>query len=98
MARKTRFAAIAFAASVAVALAGCAGGGGGDGEAADDGQLTIGLTVNDTTSFVNEGKEALQAYADANDIKLIINDPKGDVTVQASQIEQFIRQGVDGIM
>lgn len=95
MARKARFAAIAFVASAAVALTGCAGGSDGG---ADDGTLTIGLTVNDTTSFVNEGKEALQAYADANDIDLIINDPKGDVTVQASQIEQFIRQGVDGIM
>lgn len=95
MARKARFAAIAFVASAAVALTGCAGG---SDAGADDGTLTVGLTVNDTTSFVNEGKEALQAYADANDIELIINDPKGDVTVQASQIEQFIRQGVDGIM
>lgn len=98
MARKARFATIAIVASAAVALTGCAAGGNGNGDGADDGKLTIGLTVNDTTSFVNEGKDALQAYADANGIDLIINDPKGDVAVQASQIEQFIRQGVDGIM
>lgn len=100
MARKTWIAALALSASAAVALSGCSGdaGGGGSTGGGDDGKLTIGLTVNDTTSFVNEGKDALQAYADANDINLIINDPKGDVSTQVSQIEAFIRQKVDGIM
>jgi ribose transport system substrate-binding protein len=61
-------------------------------------QITVGLAVNDTTSFFNEGKAALQAYADARGIRLLINDPKGDVAAQASEIDQFIRQKVDGIM
>jgi ribose transport system substrate-binding protein len=100
MAKKTWLATLAVGASLALTLTACAGSAGGDasGGSGGDGKLTIGLTVNDTTSFVNEGKEALQAYADAHDIDLIINDPKGDVTTQASQIEQFVRQGVDGIM
>lgn len=101
MTRKTRFAAIALVTTAALALTGCTNGGdggGGDGGGSDDGKITIGLTVNDTTSFVNEGKDALQAYADSRGVELIINDPKGDPSVQASQIEAFIRQGVDGIM
>jgi ribose transport system substrate-binding protein len=103
MRRKVQLAAIGFIASAALTLAGCVAAAeesssdpvaGGE----ESSRLTIGLTVNDTTSFVNEGKEALQYYADVNNIDLIITDPKGDVSVQASQIEQFIRQGVDGIM
>src|SRR5699024_2884821 len=71
---------------------------GGSGGTGDGSRLRIGLSVNDTTSFVNEGKDALQAYADANDIELILTDPKGDVTAQASQIDQFVLQQLDGIM
>jgi ribose transport system substrate-binding protein len=88
-----RIAAMAAAVALAVTLANQ------DSFAAGDGKpRTIGLTVNDTTSFVNEGKEALQAYADARGVKLLINDPKGDVATQVNQIDQFIRQKVDGIM
>lgn len=61
-------------------------------------QLTVGLTVNDTTSFFNEGKQALQAYADARGVRLLINDPRGDVASQANEIDQFIREKVDAIM
>lgn len=82
-------------AMTSLAACGSSGGSGGTG---DGSRLRIGLSVNDTTSFVNEGKDALQAYADANDIELILTDPKGDVTAQASQIDQFVLQQLDGIM
>jgi ribose transport system substrate-binding protein len=101
MAKKTWLSTLAVGAALALSLTACSGTadpGNSNEPGGTDEKLTIGLTVNDTTSFVNEGKDALQAYADAHDIDLIINDPKGDVTTQASQIEQFIRQGVDGIM
>ncbi len=97
---RTKMLALGTAAAVAVSLAACApssDNSSGGAEGGDD-RLTIALSVNDTTSFVNEGKDALQAYADARGINLIINDPKGDVATQATQIDQFIRQGVDGIM
>lgn len=69
-----------------------------DSFAASAKQRTVGITVNDTTSFFNEGKEALQAYADARGVRLLINDARGDVASQVTQVDQFIRQKVDAIM
>lgn len=90
--------AVALTAASMLILTGCSTPNGGSSSGEDDGRLRIGLSINDTTSFFHEGKQALQAYADENNVELIINDPKGDVSTQATQIDQFVRDGVDGIM
>ena len=43
-------------------------------------------------------KNAAQALADKSDCKVIFADGKNDASVQASQIDNFIAQGVDGII
>ena len=42
--------------------------------------------------------KAAQALADKSDCKVIFADGKNDASVQASQIDNFIAQGVDGII
>ena len=42
--------------------------------------------------------KAAQSLADKSDCKVIFADGKNDASVQASQIDNFIAQGVDGII
>ena len=49
-------------------------------------QLTIGVTVYDMSSFITAGKEGMESYAKANNIKLAWNSANLDVTTQANQM------------
>ena len=58
----------------------------------------VGVTVYDMSSFITQGQEGMQSFADANGIELLWNSAGGDVATQASQVEQLINQGVDAII
>lgn len=58
----------------------------------------VGVTVYDMSSFITQGQEGMEAFADANNIELIWNSAGGDVATQASQVEQLVNAGVDGII
>lgn len=61
-------------------------------------QLTIGVSVYDMSSFVTQGKEGIDAYAAANNVKILWNSANLDVNTQANQVDQFVNQGVDAIL
>ncbi|MFV0427258.1 MAG: substrate-binding domain-containing protein [Beutenbergiaceae bacterium] len=100
-------AAGAFAAA-GLLIAGCGAGdpnaqGGGDSGGGDNGDgggsgLTVGVTVYDMSSFITQGQEGMEAYAEANDISLLWNSASLDVAEQANQMDQFINSGVDAIV
>ncbi|WP_024288416.1 substrate-binding domain-containing protein [Cellulomonas sp. KRMCY2] len=106
MFRNVRRGAIALTAVVVLATAGCGAGDdtqappndGGDGTAAADAPLRIGVTVYDMSSFITQGQEGMQAYADDNNIELLWNSAGNDVSTQATQVEQLINQEVDAII
>jgi ribose transport system substrate-binding protein len=58
----------------------------------------VGVSVYDMSSFITQGQEGMQAFADANGIELIWNSAGGDVATQANQVEQYVNAGVDGII
>ena len=76
---------------LAVGLAGCAGGDTGD-------KVRVGVTVYNMSSFITQGREGMEAFAEANDIELLWNSANNDVATQASQVESLINQGVDAII
>ena len=90
---------IALAGVVVLGTAAC---GAGDDQTATgdgaDGALRIGVTVYDMSSFITQGQEGMQAFADANDIQLLWNSAGNDVATQATQVEQLINQDVDAII
>ncbi len=71
----------------------------GGNEAADDGQIVIGMTVPGMQFpfFIIMGEEA-QAKADSLGIKLLIHDSQNQSSTQMSAIENFMAQKVDGIL
>ena len=71
---------------LAVGLAGCAGGDTGD-------KVRVGVTVYNMSSFITQGREGMEAFAEANDIELLWNSANNDVATQASQVESLINQG-----
>lgn len=85
----------------ALVLTGCGAGdpnaGGGATGSADD-QITVGVSVYDMSSFVTQGKEGIDAYAAANNVKILWNSANLDVNTQANQIDQFVNQKVDAIL
>lgn len=87
--------------SVALLL-GAAACGAGDENANNDGDggsgIRVGVTVYDMSSFITQGQEGMEAYAEANDIELLWNSAGNDVATQASQVEQLINQDVDAII
>ncbi|WP_162893255.1 substrate-binding domain-containing protein [Microbacterium halotolerans] len=89
-----RLATAAVAAGTAVSLAGC---GAGDPSAGDD-TITVGVSVYDMSSFITQGKEGMERYAEANDIDLQWNSAGNDVTAQADQVDQYVSAGVDAII
>lgn len=93
--RWARVAAVAAAVTAVPLFAAC---GAGDPNAGSEGQTTVGVTVYDMSSFITQGKEGMEAYAKANDIKLLWNSAGGDVSTQADQVDQFVNQGVDAIV
>ncbi|MBK0418367.1 substrate-binding domain-containing protein [Leucobacter sp. CSA1] len=92
--RKLALAATAGAAAAALSLTGC---GAGDPNAGED-TITVGVTVYDMSSFITQGKEGMEAYAADNGIELQWNSASGDVSTQASQMEQYVNAGVDAII
>lgn len=100
----TTIAAAALAAGTVIALSGCgagdpnAGGSGGGGDEGAADTITVGVTVYDMSSFITQGKEGMEAYAEANGIDLQWNSAGGDVSTQANQVDQYISAGVDAII
>jgi ribose transport system substrate-binding protein len=74
--------------------------GAGDPAAQQGGkkQLRVGVTVYDMSSFITQGQEGMNAYAKANNIQLLWNSAGGDVSTQASQVDQLVNQKVDAII
>jgi ribose transport system substrate-binding protein len=92
--RSTTLAGLAGAALLVGMLTGC---GAGD-TSAKEGKKTIGVTVYDMSSFITEGQQGMQRYADANDINLVWKSASSDVSTQANQVEQFVQQKVDALI
>lgn len=80
---------------VALAASAC---GAGDPSAASGNAITVGVTVYDMSSFITQGKQGMEAYAAARDITLQWNSAGGDVSVQASQVDQYINAKLDAII
>ncbi|QIZ02304.2 substrate-binding domain-containing protein [Streptomyces sp. S1D4-11] len=86
---------LAGTAACAMALVTTAACGAGDTGAH---KLRIGVTVYDMSSFITQGKEGMQAYAKAHNIELVWNSAGGDVSTQATQVEQLVNSGVDALV
>lgn len=100
MSRKKALIAVVAGGALLLSLTAC---GAGDATASvkgakKDGALTIGVSVYDMSSFITAGKEGMDAYAKANNITLLWNSASLDVNTQATQLDQFINQGVDAIV
>ena len=93
-ARPLRWMVVALCALVAVLVTAC---GAGDQDA-KSGRIRIGVTVYDMSSFIAQGKEGMQSYANANNIRLLWNSAGNDVSTQASQVDQLINQRVNAIV
>ena len=89
-------------AGLAVPLAACGAGdpnaGGGSGSSGGSHPLRVGVSVYNMSSFITAGKEGMEAYAKANNIDLLWNSANLDVNTQASQLDQYIKAGVDAIV
>lgn len=90
-----RIVRLAGAAACATALMTTTACGAGDPNA---GKLRVGVAVYDMSSFISQGQEGMHAYAKANNMQLAWNSAGGDVSTQASQVEQLINSGVDAIV
>jgi ribose transport system substrate-binding protein len=93
--------AVAVAGAAALALTGCGAGDPSANAGADESgkeRITIGVSVYDMSSFVTEGKEGIETYADENNIEILWNSAGLDVNTQASQIDQYVTAGVDAIV
>lgn len=90
----TTIKSIAIATGTMLALTGC---GAGDATGGAD-TITVGVTVYDMSSFITQGKEGMEAYAEANDIALQWNSAGGDVSTQANQVDQYVSAGVDAVI
>lgn len=97
--RTRLLAGVAMAGIASVALSAC-GAGDPAAQSAEGGEdmVTIGVSVYDMSSFVSQGKEGIDAYAAANNIKVLWNSANLDVNTQANQVDQFINQKVDAIL
>lgn len=60
--------------------------------------LRIGVTPYGMSSFITQGQEGMEAYAEANDIQLLWTSAENDIATQAGQIDTFINQGVDAMI
>jgi ribose transport system substrate-binding protein len=96
-----RVAVTAAALTTTALLAACssadADDAGTDAEAGGDAPV-VGVTVYDMSSFITQGQEGMEAYAEANGIDLQWNSAGGDVSTQANQVDQYIDAGVDAII
>ncbi|MGY1642558.1 substrate-binding domain-containing protein [Geodermatophilus sp. SYSU D00703] len=83
-----------------VLLLGTAACGAGDESvnAEGEGPIRVGVTVYDMSSFITQGQEGMEAYAEANNIELLWNSAGNDVSTQATQVDQLVNAGVDAII
>ena len=86
---RSRVIAVAAAAALTIGVAGCS---------TEDDTIRIGVTVYGQDNFAAQGKEGIEAYAEARDIDLLWNSADGDVAAQADHIDQYINAGVDAIL
>ncbi|KQQ20623.1 sugar ABC transporter substrate-binding protein [Rathayibacter caricis DSM 15933] len=94
MFRKITAGAVTLVAAAAL-LTGCASTAGGG----EDGEKTVGLAVaNLQADFFNQIRQSVEAEAEAQGVKVIVSDAKGDSDTQVSQIQDFITQGVSAII
>lgn len=96
----TRLAALGVTAATVVALTGCGAGdpsAGGTDESGEE-RITVGISVYDMSSFITEGKEGIDTYAEANNIEVLWNSANNDVSTQAGQIDQYVTAAVDAII
>ena len=68
------------------------------GAATECTDLRIGVSPYGMSSFIAQGQEGMEAYAEAKGIELLWTSAENDIATQASQIETFINQGVDAII
>ncbi|MGO4246210.1 substrate-binding domain-containing protein [Paenarthrobacter sp. RAF54_2] len=98
MFKKIAIAAVTVAASLSLAACSGAAGSGSSG-GGDSKQKTIGLAVaNQQADFFNQIRQAVEAEAKAENVKVVVADAKGDSNTQVSQIQDFITQQVDAII
>lgn len=88
--------AVAALAASALVLAACGGSndGGGDGAKCDIGMVQI----NQTAVFFTQMNEGAQEAAAANGCTLTIANANNDAAKQSSDIENFVAQGVTGLI
>ncbi|AYY11678.1 sugar ABC transporter substrate-binding protein [Actinobacteria bacterium YIM 96077] len=89
-------------AFLSLALAGC-GAGDPNADTASTGddeqeQIRVGVTVYNMSSFITEGQEGMETYAEANNIELLWNSADDDVSIQADHVDQYVNAGVDAII
>jgi len=60
--------------------------------------IRVGVTVYNMSSFITQGQEGMEAFAEPNNIELLWNSANNDVAQQATQMEQLINQDVDAII
>lgn len=91
--------------AASVLLAGCSTGtedpapADGDTQAAGGDSCTLGMTqINQTAVFFTQMNEGAQAAADELGCELNIANANNDSARQSSDIENFVSQGVDGII
>lgn len=68
------------------------------GAATECTDLSIGVSPYGMSSFITQGQEGMEAFADANGIELLWTSAENDIATQASQIDTFINQGVNAII
>jgi ribose transport system substrate-binding protein len=90
--------ALALGGVLALSTAACGAGDESADSADGEGPTRVGVTVYDMSSFITQGQEGMEAYAEANDIELLWNSAGNDVATQASQVDQLVNQGVDAII
>ena len=62
-------------------------------------QIVVGFSNwSRSFEFYVDLEKGMQEVADAQGVKLITQDPNGDLAAQTKQVEDFITQGVDGIV
>ncbi|MFC4223992.1 substrate-binding domain-containing protein [Lysinibacter cavernae] len=95
-----RTAMVTLAGTTVVALSACGAGDPSANQDNGDGpkRVTVGITVYNMSSFITEGKEGIDTYADENNIEIKWNSANDDVSTQASQVDQFISAKVDAII
>ncbi|MBK0418638.1 substrate-binding domain-containing protein [Leucobacter sp. CSA1] len=89
------------AGAATLSLAACgAGDPSAQGGADESGKerVTVGVTVYNMSSFITEGKEGIDRYAEDNNIEILWNSANMDVSTQATQVDQYIQAGVDAII